>query len=108
MNLCPLCKSIHNKKHSIINYDLKNYICNKHSETFVKYCEDCKIDLCFSCLNEHKNHEIISYEDILISDEDELIDIKKLRNKIDNLKEVINKFKLNLEDIINKIEKIRR
>ena len=27
-NLCPLCKFIHDKLHSIINYDNKNYICN--------------------------------------------------------------------------------
>ena len=46
MNLCPLCKSLHDKTHSIINYDNKNYICNKHNEKFVKYCEECKIDLC--------------------------------------------------------------
>ena len=26
MNLCPSCKSIHDKTHSIINYDDKNYI----------------------------------------------------------------------------------
>ena len=32
MNLCPLCKSIHNKTHTIINYDNKNYICNKHND----------------------------------------------------------------------------
>ena len=34
MNLCPLCKSIHDKNHPIINYDNKNYICNKHNDTF--------------------------------------------------------------------------
>ena len=100
MNLCPLCKSIHDKSHSIINYDNKNYICNKHNEIFVKYCEDCKIDLCLSCLNEHKSHKLISYED-------ELIDIKELRNKMDNLNKVINKFKKNLEDIINKLKKLQ-
>ena len=66
MNLCPLCKSVHDKKHSIINYDDKNYICNKHNETFLKYCEDCKIDLCLSCINGHKNHKLISYEDVCI------------------------------------------
>ena len=49
--LCPLCKNIHNKEHNIINYDLKNYICNKHNEVLFKYCEDCKIDLCLSCIN---------------------------------------------------------
>ena len=27
MNLCPLCKSIHDKSHIIINYENKNYIC---------------------------------------------------------------------------------
>ena len=57
MNLCPLCKSIHDKKHNIINYDNKNYTCNKHNETFIKYCEDCKIDLCLSCVNDNKNHK---------------------------------------------------
>jgi hypothetical protein len=38
MNLCPLCKSIHDKSHKIINYDKKNYICYKHLEYFTKYC----------------------------------------------------------------------
>ena len=58
MNLCPLCRSIHNKTHTIINYDNKNYICNKHNDVFVIYCNDCKIDLCFSCINRHKNMKI--------------------------------------------------
>jgi len=100
MNLCPLCKSIHDKSHSIINYDNKNYICNQHNEFFIKYCKDCKIDLCLSCINGHKNHKVISYEDILI-------DIKKLRKKMNNLEEVINKFKMNLEKIINKFQKLK-
>ena len=39
MNLCPLCKSIHDKTHSIINYNDKNYICNKHCEKYIKYCK---------------------------------------------------------------------
>ena len=100
MNLCPLCKSIHDKTHSIINYDNKNYICNKHNELYMKYCEDCKIDLCFSCINEHKNHKQIPYED-------NLLDIKKLREKMDNLNTTINKFKANLEEIINKFKKLQ-
>ena len=78
MNLCPLCKSIHNKKHSTINYDYKNYICNRHNENFIKYCDDCKIDLCLSCINSHKNHKLISYED-------NLVDIKELKNKMNRL-----------------------
>ena len=38
-NLCVLCKVVHDKSHNIINYDNKNYICNKHNEAFVKYCK---------------------------------------------------------------------
>ena len=99
INLCPLCKSIHDKTHSIINYDNKNYICNQHNEIFFAFCEDCKIDLCLSCSNEHKNHKIISYQD-------ELIDIKELRNKMNEFENVIKKFKLNLEEIMNKFKKV--
>ena len=101
MNLCPLCKSTHDKTHSIINYDNKNYTCNKHNEIFLRYCDDCNIDLCLSCTNEHKNHKIVLYED-------KIIDIKKLRKKMNEFKDVINKFKLNLEEIINKFKKIMK
>ena len=32
INLCPLCKSNHDKNHNIINYEDKNYICRKHKD----------------------------------------------------------------------------
>ena len=28
-NLCPLCKSAHDKSHNIIDYDLYNYLCER-------------------------------------------------------------------------------
>ena len=99
MNLCPLCKSIHDKTHSIINYDNKNYICNKHNEAFIEYCEDCNIDICLLCSNEHKNHKIILYQD-------KLIDIDKLKKKMKEFKNEINKLKNNLEEIMNKFKKL--
>ena len=60
MNLCPLCKSVHDKNHSIINFDNKFYICHIHNESFVKYCKDCKEDICFSCIKKHKKHDLLS------------------------------------------------
>ena len=57
-NICPLCKSIHDKTHKIINYDDKNYICRKHNEKFQKYCLTCNDNFCFICENKHKNHNI--------------------------------------------------
>jgi len=99
MNLCPLCKSVHDKTHSIINYDNKNYVCNKHNETLFKYCEDCKIDMCLSCVNEHKGHNIQSYED-------KLVDIKYFKSLLNYLDKFINKFKKNLEEAILKFKSI--
>ena len=100
MNLCPLCKSVHDKTHSIINYDNKNYVCNKHNETLFKYCEDCKIDMCLSCVDEHKGHNIQSYEDNLVN----LKHPKSILNYLDNS---INKFKKNLEEAIFKFKSIK-
>ena len=99
MNLCPLCKSIHDKKHSIINYDNKNYICNKHNSLFTRYCKKCNLDICLSCSYEHKNHKIEPYSY-------KFIDIKKLRKKMNEFENVINKLKINLEEIMNKFKKI--
>ena len=50
-NICPLCKSKHDKNHNIINYDLKDYICEEHNEAYVEYCNECKKDICLSCTN---------------------------------------------------------
>ena len=47
-NLCSNCKSNHDNKHDIINYELKNYICHKHKEIFTLYCEDCKNNICIN------------------------------------------------------------
>ena len=102
MNLCPLCKSIHNKDqkdHIIMEYDSHFYICNKHNETYFKYCEDCKEDLCLSCESDHENHNLISYSEILSN-------IKYINNEKNNLRKAINIFKDNLEEMIKKINKI--
>ena len=36
IKLCPLCKSNHDRKHHIINYDQKDYICIKHNNGYIK------------------------------------------------------------------------
>ena len=99
MNLCSLCKSIHDDAHSIINYDHKDYICIKHEQSFLKYCENCKINICLSCIEDHKNHKMVGYEE-------KIINIKKIRKRMNELKKTINKFKENIEEIIMKFRKV--
>ena len=64
-NLCPLCKEKHIQNHTIINYEQKYYICEKHNRSFSSFCNNCKKDICILCETEHHNHEIISYTKII-------------------------------------------
>ena len=89
-NICPLCKSYHDKNHNIINYDDKNYICNKHNDPFIKYCKTCNENICIICENKHKDHNILDFKDILIDKDDILKTQENLKNIIDNLKYKIN------------------
>ena len=66
-NLCSSCKSNHNNKHDIINYEIKNYICHKHKEFFSLYCENCKKNICIKCENDHRNHSKLNYKDYIKS-----------------------------------------
>ena len=64
-NLCPICTSIHDKSHRIINYDKRNSFCEIHFEPYNSYCKNYKKNLCVKCEKEHNNHEKIYYGNIL-------------------------------------------
>ena len=93
--ICPLCKTIHDKTHNIINMD-KNYICSIHNEPYSKYCIDCKTNVCLACSNEHKNHNGINYDAIMP-------DLNEINNKMKELRENINIFEENINNIIKKL-----
>ena len=100
MNLCPLCKSIHDKSHNIINHEQINYICAKHNDMYTNYCKKCKINICMQCNDEHLNHENIFLGNIISNKKDML-------NKIYELKENIDIFKNNIDNIINMLNDVK-
>ena len=97
--LCPICKSSHNKQHSIINYEEKNYICDSHNEYYYSYCEKCKKNLCMLCEKSHTNHNIIYFGKIMPNIEEQKIQLEILR-------ENIIKFNNNIQEIINILNKV--
>ena len=98
-NLCPICKSKHNKQHNIIDYEDKYFICDKHYETYGLYCNNCKKDICIICENEHSGHNSITYGKIFP-------DINKIKEETINLKNKIEKLKEDIKEIINKLNNV--
>jgi len=94
-SICESCKSTHDKTHNIINYEEKSFICDLHFEPYNSYCSSCQKDLCLNCVFEHKNHEIISYVEMISN-----ISIKNEREKFHEKKEHIKK---DIDNIINKL-----
>ena len=99
INICPLCKSIHNKNHDIIDYEQKYFICNLHNENYISYCEDCKFDICLECEKNHKGHILISYGEIVPNKVEIEEELNIFKNKINDFK---NDIKQNINEIITK------
>ena len=95
-NLCPLCKAMNKDDHIKVSYDIKNYICDKHYETYKYYCSQCSLNLCLNCYSEHKNHsqniaKFNSYnKNELINEINELK--KNYEDLIKSINEIIDKF----------------
>ena len=99
INLCPLCRSIHDKTHIIIKYEDKNYICDFHNKQFISYCKKCIKNLCYICEQNHHNHDLINYKC-------ELPNIKEIKMKKDELRKNIDILTYNIKEMINKLNKI--
>ncbi len=97
--LCPLCKNSHSKEHHFIDYNKKDFICNKHYESYISYCNKCKKDICVLCLKEHNGHEIINYGDIIP-------DVNILEQELNKLKKIIMDYKSYINAIILKFNKL--
>ena len=100
INLCVLCKNKHDKKHLIINYDIRNYFCKEHGERYISYCKECMKDLCDYCRYDDKHyssyHKVSFLYEFTQKKENKMND---LRIKIDDLKQKI----LEKSTLINKI-----
>jgi hypothetical protein len=99
INLCLYCKSFHEQNHNIINYDQKNYICNKHYEPFIRYCKQCNKNICFICEDEHEEHDMTSLSEIKPN-------INEINNYLTEMKKEIDIFITNIKDIINKLNEL--
>ena len=98
-NICPLCKLKHDPEHTIINYDDKNYLCQKHNDPFTKFCKDCFENICIICESKHNGHNLFDLGKIIV-DKNELLKVNE------NLKNIIDEIKLKVKRkyLLDKIE----
>ena len=97
---CPLCMNNHNqnhKKHYIINYDTRNFLCERHCETFNSYCNYCRVNLCLRCQKYHQDQNITSFGNIF-PEKDELLKV------LTDIRKIIDAFKKDIQTIINKLK----
>ena len=98
--LCPLCKNNHDKKHAVVNYDFKNFLCERHYESYNSYCSYCKVNLCLRCQKYHQEQNIISFGNIF-PEKDELL------VKLEETKKEIDVFKKDIKEIIKKLNTVK-
>jgi len=109
-NLCVQCKEKHKKNHCIINYESKDFLCQKHHEFISNFCLTCKTNICSLCTKQHKEHNIMPINDIernnIFETRDKLLEIKNEIKIFNNkLKEIIQKLN-ELIDAMNTYDKI--
>ena len=97
MNLCPSCKSSHNGSHFIVDYDYKYNYCFKHKTQFSSYCKTCKENICFTCEDAHLNHEIISFQKLIMEGEGMKDDMEELNEAVSGLNDTLEEIKESLE-----------
>ena len=98
-NICPLCKSSHDKNHIIIDYDQQFFKCKLHNDLYNLYCNDCNQNICILCEKDHNNHKTLSLGKIIP-------DISKLEEDKNNFKIIADKCKNDIEGIINKLKNV--
>ena len=97
---CNKCIKFHSKvkSHHIRSYYInKNKQCQLHHKGYDLFCDSCKVNICQECKNEHKNHFIKSYADIIPN-----------KNKIESIKNQIKMNNQKFENIIKEIEDYKK
>ena len=82
-----IMKKIDSNAHNIYEY----LICKTHKKPFHNFCENCKENLCDNCLDRHKEHKIISFENL---------NTEEMKN---NLKDIVTKIQEDSNKFINEL-----
>ena len=83
------------------------YNCIKHSMQFSSFCINCQENICELCEKENHNTHKVEYFDNFFESSDYEEEIQKSKNKLEEFGAIINKLKVNAENIISKIKHVQ-
>ena len=52
------------------NYPIFDFNCKLHNQNIIYYCQNCKLNICEKCLNQHSSHQFIQISKIGLNDEE--------------------------------------
>ena len=88
------------------NYPYFNFQCQKHFKDVNYYCKNCKLNICVNCLDEHKNHQVVSFSEIGLNNE-EINIIDNLLNEIEKKLNIFNQIKNDIELFLDEMKLIK-
>ena len=88
------------------NLSFFNFKYNKHSKDVNYYCKNCKLNICVNCLDEHKNHQVVSFSEIGLNNE-EINIIDNLLNEIEKKLNIFNQIKNDIELFLDEMKLIK-
>ena len=115
MKICNTCIIKHRNLNKHNNYNIiYNSIkkCSKHDNDITHFCKTCHKNLCLSCVqkieenNEHLNHEIVKFSDLIPNENDIKDNEIKLEQKIKKNNDIIDKLKKWKEEMCSLIDEI--
>mgnify|MGYP002624912716 FL=1 len=80
----------------------RKFICSLHGKEFISYCSDCNKDICFSCSQDHFNHEIFYFSKLYPSAKD----IREGNKIVSEMKRELEKFKQSTKETIKNCESL--
>ncbi len=83
-----------------------NFKCNNHLKNVNYYCKNCKLNICVNCLDKHKNHQVVSFSEIGLNNEEISIIYNSL-NEIENKLNIFNQIKNDIELFLVKMTVIK-
>ena len=104
--LCPICSTLHNKAHELIEYINRFNFCLEHKSKFIIYCNSCNMNLCDKCEQKHYKHKRVYFKQIIPPNRTILeftSDIKNAINYLNNYKKELIEMASNLNKFVIKL-----